>query len=83
MASKHRRRSLGQVLLGDECVDAVALRALWEQHPFGTSRQTQTSDVCEDHRPRVGEREWKSQEQEEIKRLRAQVELLRRNREES
>ena len=37
-----------QVLFGDECVDEVALQALWEQHPFGTARKTQTSDVREE-----------------------------------
>ena len=24
---------------GDECVEAVALQALWQQHPFGSARQ--------------------------------------------
>ena len=32
---------------GGECVDAVALQAWWEQHPFGSTRQTQAGDVCE------------------------------------
>ena len=31
-------------------MDAVALQALWEQHPFGSARQTQAGDVCEEQK---------------------------------
>ena len=63
-------------------MDAVALQALREQHPSGLQGKHKQA-MCAKNREWYsgssssnGREEWKSQEQEEIKRLRAQIDLL-------
>ena len=81
----HSRRQKGvdlQVLFRNECVDAVALQTVWGQRPSGLQGKHKQAMYAESKEwysgssSSSGGEEWKSQEQEEIKWLRVQVELL-------